>query len=86
MHFMYGYCDANDKSYIKEISALVSRSQEIEQICVCISTLQPVLVYCNVQNKEEVFGAVHVNPSASSHWVIYETDLSQSAVWCALHA
>jgi hypothetical protein len=39
----------------------------------------------DVQNEEELFDDVHANPSSTVYQVVFETGLSESAVWHTLH-
>lgn len=41
---------------------------------------------CNMQSEEETLDTVHANPTTSTHWVAYETDLPYSSLVYTVYA
>jgi hypothetical protein len=97
MHCVYGSCDGNTKTAVREyqylyldpthtnrhVSATVHRS--LRDTGADMSPVHTGHGRCSKQNEVEMLVAVYANPSASTHQATYRTSLFQSVVWSILH-
>jgi hypothetical protein len=97
MHFVYGSCDGNTKTAMREYQSLypdpMHTNRHVSATVHC--SLRDTGAYmppvhtghgrCNKQNEVEMLVAVYTNPSASTLHATYRTSLFHSAVWSTLH-